>query len=328
MNSGALFVGGSHLRGPARAAQAVRHLVPAGVAGAPGAAAPPPRRGAAGLAGAGALGGAAAAFVAASSPAAGKRSRRCITSVAAAATGEKSSIQTQVEEIIALRDIVVISKTTCPFCASAKSALSEAAGDGNVSVIELDRLDAASGEAVQKHMGELTGATTVPRVFIGRKFIGGGTETVNLAQSGKLVELIKAAKEERNKELRGLHEAAVVKQDAEWKSELSPKAFQILRQRGTEPPGSHEYNSFLPNAGHFACAGCGLALYSASSKFASNCGWPVFDKCYTSEDIGCHVGTRSDGTGSLEIYCPRCNGHLGHVFFDAFSEQNQNGERH
>jgi len=110
--------------------------------------------------------------------------------------------------------------------------------------------------------------------------------------------------------------------------ELGPSLYRILRQRGTEMPHSHEYNQFQPETGYFACAGCGLPLFSAASKFQSNCGWPVFDKCFHSEDIGCHVATRPDGSGSLEILCPKCSGHLGHVFFDAFSEKNPNGERH
>eukprot|EP00931_Biecheleriopsis_adriatica_P124132 TRINITY_DN9922_c0_g1_i1.p1 TRINITY_DN9922_c0_g1~~TRINITY_DN9922_c0_g1_i1.p1 ORF type:complete len:334 (-),score=73.79 TRINITY_DN9922_c0_g1_i1:130-1131(-) len=255
-----------------------------------------------------------------------KRTARSLSSCAAAAAVEKTPLQTRVEEIIALQPVVMISKTTCPFCAQAKSAFDSLGA--RVSVIELDKLDPPVMAEIQEHMGTLTGATTVPRVFIGRKFIGGGTDTMNLHDSGELKTLVDAAVAKSRSELQGEYEASVTKSNEEWTSELSQAAFRVLRQRGTEPPNSHEYNTFLPEKGYFGCAGCGLPLYSASSKYASSCGWPVFNKCYFSDDVGCHVGTRTDGSGSLEIFCPRCNSHLGHVFFDAFSETNKNGERH
>ncbi|CAE7623794.1 msrB [Symbiodinium sp. CCMP2456] len=110
-------------------------------------------------------------------------------------------------------------------------------------------------------------------------------------------------------------------------TETTPEQ-KVLRQQGTEPPGSHQYDRFMPTKGHFACGGCGLPLYSADSKFRSNCGWPVFKTCYYSEEAnGCHVGTVSE-FGGLEIVCNRCGSHLGHVFFDAFKPDNPNGERH
>ena len=72
----------------------------------------------------------------------------------------------------------------------------------------------------------------------------------------------------------------VLKSDAEWRQALSPVQYNILRQKGTEPPRSGEYDKFYPKEGYFACAGCGNPLYSAQSKFDSGCGWPAFDKCY------------------------------------------------
>lgn len=245
---------------------------------------------------------------------------------AAAALG-KTRTQTYVEEAIALAPVVVISKSTCPFCTQAKRALA-AAGAEDPEVIELDKMDNAQAAEIQAYMGTLTGATTVPRVFVGRNFIGGGTDTAALQKSGKLAELVRAAQMQHRQELKGINAKATVKKDeAQWAKELG-SAYRILRQRGTERAGSHKYDQFMPEAGHFACAGCGLPVYSASSKFKSTCGWPVFDRCYQSEEVGCHVGTRPDGSGALEIYCPRCNCHLGHVFFDAVSETNPNGERH
>mmetsp|Transcript_31206 Transcript_31206/g.85585 ORF Transcript_31206/g.85585 Transcript_31206/m.85585 type:complete len:349 (+) Transcript_31206:83-1129(+) len=268
-------------------------------------------------------GGTAAVLVAASCR---RRFAGRAATVKAAAVSEKTALQGRVEEIIALTPVVVISKTTCPFCAEAKQALQQAGC--NPAVVELDRLKPEQAAEIQDHMETLTGARTVPRVFIGRKCIGGGTDTSNLAKSGQLAELVASATARQREELQGvLASAPVTKSEEEWRQKLGG-AYSILRRRGTEPPGSSEYDQFLPEKGYFACRGCGLPLYSADSKFKSSCGWPVFDRCYTSEEVGCHVGTRTDGTGSLEIYCPRCNGHLGHVFFDAFSPQNLNGERH
>jgi len=175
---------------------------------------------------------------------------------------------------------------------------------------------------------ELTGARTVPRVFIGRKCIGGGTETKNLFESGELKSMVQTAVDNHRDDLSGKDVSMMAKAEEEWKKELGPELYRILRQRGTEYPGSHEYDQFYPTSGYFSCAACNLPLYSASSKFRSNCGWPVFDSCYHSADMGCHVGTRPDGSGALEIVCPNCGGHLGHVFFDSHTEQNPNGERH
>jgi peptide-methionine (R)-S-oxide reductase len=240
---------------------------------------------------------------------------------------QKSPVQTQIEEIIGLQPVVVFSKTTCPFCAKAKQALNDA-GVPRAATIELDTLDPKVANEIQDHLMTLTGARTVPRVFVGHKFIGGGTETASMGESGQLKTLVDEAMTKNQEDLQGKDIGTLQKTQEEWKSELSPDIFRILRKRGTEMPHSHEYNQFYPTVGYFSCAGCDLPLYSAQSKFRSNCGWPVFDKCYHSEEIGCHVCTRPDGTGSLEIMCPRCAGHLGHVFFDSFSAENPNGERH
>lgn len=251
---------------------------------------------------------------------------RAQTSVTAP-PAEKTALETQIEEAIALHPVVMISKTTCPFCAQAKQAFQQA-GFTKMAVIELDRFDPEIASKIQDHMAVLTGARTVPRVFVGRKFIGGGTDVAQLAQNGELKGLVDNAVAKHQEGLKGEGDFDVKKSEADWKQELDGQSYRILRMRGTEPPNSHEYNQFYPSEGYFGCAACDLPLYSASSKFQSNCGWPVFDKCYFSEEYGCHVGTRSDGTGSLEIICEKCGSHLGHVFFDAHSAENLNGERH
>jgi peptide-methionine (R)-S-oxide reductase len=140
--------------------------------------------------------------------------------------------------------------------------------------------------------------------------------------------MVESAQMDHQKDLQGSDVSKLMKSEDEWRRELSPQLYRMLRERGTEMPHSHEYDQFYPDKGHFTCAGCDLPLYSAASKFQSSCGWPVFNKCYHSKEWGTHVGTRSDGSGSLEIYCPNCGGHLGHVFFDSHSEENPNGERH
>jgi len=101
-----------------------------------------------------------------------------------------------------------------------------------------------------------------------------------------------------------------MKSEDEWKAQLSTEEYRVLRKKGTERPGTGEYNRFYPREGYFACRACGNPLYSAQSKFDSGCGWPAFDKCYK-DSVDVH--TDSDGY-RCEIVCHRCEGHLGHVF--------------
>merc|ERR1712113_18469 len=100
--------------------------------------------------------------------------------------------------------------------------------------------------------------------------------------------------------------------EGEWRTILSPEQFRILRQKGTEYPGTGKYNKFYPkeDEGVFECAGCGAPLYTAKSKFDSGCGWPAFY-----EGIPGAITWRTDADGSrTEILCAKCGGHLGHVF--------------
>lgn len=254
--------------------------------------------------------------------------RACLVGVAtAAATGNvrrravASEAQVvpgvaKVKSLLEEHDIVMFSKTTCPFCSRAKDVLA-AEAPGDFYVVELDELPAEEGAAMQDALLSMTGARTVPRVFAKGRCLGGCDDVVALQQQGDLA-----------KALKGEPAFVLQKSEEEWKQELDSSKYYVLRQQGTEPPGSHEYDRFLPSTGHFACGACGLPLYSADSKFASSCGWPVFKNCYYSETAGgCHVGTNSE-FGGLEIVCNRCSSHLGHVFFDAFKPDNPNGERH
>jgi peptide-methionine (R)-S-oxide reductase len=101
--------------------------------------------------------------------------------------------------------------------------------------------------------------------------------------------------------------------DAEWRKRLSPAAYAVLRQEATERPGSSPLLK-EHRAGTFACAGCGLPLFSSRTKFESGTGWPSFwrplpDAVATSTD-------RLLGYARTEVHCRRCGGHLGHVFDD------------
>eukprot|EP00933_Yihiella_yeosuensis_P066704 TRINITY_DN7110_c0_g1_i1.p1 TRINITY_DN7110_c0_g1~~TRINITY_DN7110_c0_g1_i1.p1 ORF type:complete len:357 (+),score=78.28 TRINITY_DN7110_c0_g1_i1:85-1155(+) len=228
----------------------------------------------------------------------------------------QSSTQ-KVKELVDKHDVIVFSKTTCPFCTGAKGALEKAGKPFHV--FELDELPNDKMQEMQDALCLMTGARTVPRVFVKGQCLGGCDDVLRLQDAGKLVDALSGSASS------GFE---IQKSEDEWKKQLSSQQYYVLRQQGTEPPGSHEYNRFLPTQGHFACGACGFPLYSASSKFRSSCGWPVFDKCYFSEEAnGCHVGTIQE-FGGLEIVCNRCASHLGHVFFDAYSARNPNGERH
>jgi peptide-methionine (R)-S-oxide reductase len=105
----------------------------------------------------------------------------------------------------------------------------------------------------------------------------------------------------------------VEKTDAQWRAQLTPQQYHILRQEGTEPP----FTSPLlkeHRKGTFACAGCDLPLYSSETKFESGTGWPSFWK-----PLDHAVSETKDTTFGMtrtEIHCHRCGGHLGHVFDD------------
>jgi peptide methionine sulfoxide reductase msrA/msrB len=99
---------------------------------------------------------------------------------------------------------------------------------------------------------------------------------------------------------------------AEWKRRLSPEAFEVLRNQETERAGT---GALLHNKldGIYTCAGCGLPLFSSDAKFDSGTGWPSFYQVF----IKGNVAEVTDPDGSrTEIHCPRCGGHLGHVFDD------------
>ncbi|KAL4764113.1 peptide-methionine (R)-S-oxide reductase [Aspergillus foveolatus] len=104
----------------------------------------------------------------------------------------------------------------------------------------------------------------------------------------------------------------VNKSEDEWRAVLSPEQFRILREKGTERPGTGEYDSHYPSKGVYTCAGCHAPLYKASHKFKSGCGWPAYFDSIPGA-VQRHVDN-SFGMERTEITCTNCGGHLGHVF--------------
>ena len=105
----------------------------------------------------------------------------------------------------------------------------------------------------------------------------------------------------------------VMHSEAEWRKLLSPKAYNVLREAGTERPFTSPLND-EHRKGVFACAGCDLPLYSSDTKYDSGTGWPSFWKPLPNA-----IGTKEDNTlftRRTEVHCRRCGGHLGHVFND------------
>ena len=116
--------------------------------------------------------------------------------------------------------------------------------------------------------------------------------------------------------------AAAVKSEAEWRAELAPDQYRVLREHGTERPGTSPLNR-EKRAGVFDCAGCGTPAYTSETKYDSGSGWPSFFA-----PIPGAVATtvdRSLGMVRTEVHCATCGGHLGHVFDDG---PRPTGQRH
>ena len=106
----------------------------------------------------------------------------------------------------------------------------------------------------------------------------------------------------------------VTKTDQEWKAELTPEQYYVLRQSGTEHAGTGEFNLHFED-GNYTCAGCGAQLFTSGSKFESHCGWPSFDRAANDSSV-VEIVDNTHGMMRTEIRCANCNGHLGHVFND------------
>jgi len=111
-----------------------------------------------------------------------------------------------------------------------------------------------------------------------------------------------------------MSEHRVVKSDEEWREQLTPAQYDVLRRAGTEPPFTGEY-VYNKESGDYRCAACGTKLFDADTKFESGTGWPSFTEPAVAEA----VELRPDNSLFMrrtEVLCRTCGGHLGHVFDD------------
>jgi peptide-methionine (R)-S-oxide reductase len=106
--------------------------------------------------------------------------------------------------------------------------------------------------------------------------------------------------------------------DEEWRRRLTPAQYEVLRQRGTEPPWSGEY-VYSKEHGTYRCAACGADLFSSDTKFESGSGWPSFTSPVARESLILEED-HSHGMTRTEVKCARCGSHLGHVFPDGPSD--------
>jgi peptide-methionine (R)-S-oxide reductase len=106
----------------------------------------------------------------------------------------------------------------------------------------------------------------------------------------------------------------VKKSEQEWRQELTPEQYEVVRNKGTEAPFTSELNE-VKDPGKFVCVACGQPLFSSENKFDSGTGWPSFDAPMDDEN----VETEADNSLLMrrtEVLCSRCDAHLGHVFDD------------
>ncbi|KAI3633049.1 hypothetical protein MIR68_009124 [Amoeboaphelidium protococcarum] len=116
----------------------------------------------------------------------------------------------------------------------------------------------------------------------------------------------------------------VNKSEAEWRTILSPEQFRVLRQKGTERPGTGKYDHHFAQ-GVYNCAACDAPLFTSETKFDSGCGWPAFFDTIPGA-VDRHED-RSFGAVRTEIVCANCGSHLGHVF-QGEGYKNPTDERH
>jgi peptide-methionine (R)-S-oxide reductase len=120
----------------------------------------------------------------------------------------------------------------------------------------------------------------------------------------------------RREELEMKHDVTpeVQKTEQEWKAQLDPQRYHILREAGTEAPFSGALLQ-MKDDGSYVCGACGQRLFTADAKFDSHCGWPSFMHPEQQENVRL-LDDNSLGMRRIEVRCKRCDSHLGHVFDD------------
>ena len=106
----------------------------------------------------------------------------------------------------------------------------------------------------------------------------------------------------------------VTKTEEQWRTELTPEQYKVLRRRGTEAPFTGEYDHTFED-GVYRCAGCGAELFRSDAKYDSGCGWPAFTAPASADAVEEESDT-SFFMRRTEVLCASCEGHLGHVFPD------------
>lgn len=139
-------------------------------------------------------------------------------------------------------------------------------------------------------------------LVVGMLFIS----TIGACQSG--------SKERANPKAKASMHYKLNKTEEEWRKQLTPEEYKVLRQKGTERAFTGEFNDFKEK-GIFTCAACGQELFSSETKFESGTGWPSFYKPISKEAVA-EETDRAYGMLRTEVLCSNCGGHLGHVFPD------------
>ena len=138
-------------------------------------------------------------------------------------------------------------------------------------------------------------------------------DTGGPAQSEPAAKAIQPVQHEPIMKPTNVADAKILKTEADWRAELTPEEYRIIRQKGTERAFTGKYDHHFKD-GTYICKACGTALFLSETKYNSGCGWPAFFKSID----GTVDETRDASLGMvrIEITCKKCNGHLGHIFDD------------